>query len=169
MICFVLAAFQFRLVVRRASMHEEQPWAAPSMHEEQPWAAPSMHEEAASWRTWTSCKHICTCVSAYWPQCGSLLGAHVLLRLPSKMLHPPACIGATSHLDRHIHAHSYVIHLSFTNIRSKITPDNSTCRTCHQNRYTTGYRQLTTRCVQIRGVLNIGITTCFSFGSKVPG
>ena len=48
MICFVLAAFQFSLVVRRASMHEEQPWAAPSMHEEQPWAAPSMHEEAAS-------------------------------------------------------------------------------------------------------------------------
>ena len=44
MICFVLAAFQFRLVVRRASMHEEQPWAAPSMHEEQPWAAPSIQQ-----------------------------------------------------------------------------------------------------------------------------
>ena len=57
------------------------------------------NKEAASWRTWASCKHICTCVDAYWPQCGSLLWAHVLLRLPSKTLHPPACIGATSHLN----------------------------------------------------------------------
>jgi hypothetical protein len=93
MICFVLAAFQFSLVVRRASMHEEQPWAAPSMHEEQPWAAPNTFGPQNITLLILEFKHVLInkmlitkkyvyiyimpigpSVDAYWPQCGCLLG-----------------------------------------------------------------------------------------------
>ena len=86
MICFVLAAFQFSLVVRRASMHEEQPWAAPSMHEEQPWAAPNTFGPQNITLLILEFKHVLInkmlittkyvyiyIYYAYWPQCGCLL------------------------------------------------------------------------------------------------